>query len=82
MDKNKSMSKLEGIPNSYWLNLEADTHRREYMEKQFEYWGVENHTRIDGYDGRTDDVCQLLKGRAPDDMSERDRLLSISFKSN
>ena len=72
MDKNKSMSKLEGIPNSYWLNLEADTHRREYMENQFEYWGVKNHTRIDGFDGRTDDVCQLLKGRAPDDMSENE----------
>ncbi len=52
MDKNKSDYKLKGLPNSYWLNLESDTHRRIYMEAQFEYWGVKNHTRIEGYDGR------------------------------
>ena len=61
MDKNKSVFKLKGLPNSYWLNLDADEHRRIYMEAQFKYWEIENHTRIAGYDGRTDDVCQFLK---------------------
>ena len=32
MDKNKSSYKLKGIPNSYWLNLDSDTHRRVYMD--------------------------------------------------
>ena len=72
MDKNKSVFKLKGLPNSYWLNLDADEHRRIYMEAQFKYWEIENHTRISGYDGRTDDVCQFLKGRAPDTMSENE----------
>lgn len=66
MDKNKSLFKLKGIPHIYWLNLDADTHRREYMEQQFQYWEIENHTRISGYDGRDDDVSSYLKGRIPD----------------
>ena len=69
MDKNKSSYKLEGLPNSYWLNLDSDTHRRVYMEAQFKYWEIDNHTRISGFDGRDDDVCQYLSGIAPDDMS-------------
>ena len=60
MDKNKSVFKIKGLPAIYWLNLDADTHRREYMEEQFEYWQIENHTRISGYDGRTDDVCEYI----------------------
>lgn len=72
MDKNKSISKLEGFPTPIWLNLEADTHRREYMESQFEYWGIENHVRIEGYDGRSDDVSSYLKGRMPDNMSQNE----------
>ena len=70
LEKNKSTSKLKGLPPIYWLNLDTDTHRREYMEKQFDYWEIENHTRVSGFDGRTDDVCQYLSGRAPDHMSE------------
>ena len=40
MDKNKSVYKLKSIPHIYWLNLDADTHRREYMENQFKYWEI------------------------------------------
>ena len=68
MDKNKSVFKLNGLPRVYWLNLDADEHRRIYMEAQFKYWEIENHTRISGFDGRTDDVCEYLSGRAPDNM--------------
>ena len=50
-DKNKSAFKLKGLPHIYWLNLDADVERRKYMEDQFAYWEVENHTRISGYDG-------------------------------
>lgn len=68
-DKNKSVNKLKGLPHIYWLNLDADTHRRQHMEEQFEYWEIENHTRISGIDGRVDDVCGHLIGTAPDNVS-------------
>ena len=69
MDRNKSAFKLKGLPKIYWLNLDADTERKFYMEEQFKYWEVENHVRISGYDGRSDDVSQHLKGRVPDNVS-------------
>ena len=46
LDKNRSAFKLQGIPHIYWLNLDADVERREYMESQFRYWEIEKHTRI------------------------------------
>lgn len=69
MDNNKSAYKLKNIPPALWLNLDADSHRFEHMNSQFEYWEVQNHTRISGYDARVDDVSLLLKGRIPDNMS-------------
>jgi len=70
MDKNKSTHKLQGLPAIYWLNLDADTDRRFYMEEQFKYWNVNNHTRISGYDAREDDAAEHLKGRIPDNVSQ------------
>jgi len=70
MDKNKSAFKLKGLPAIYWLNLDADENRRFYMEEQFKYWQVENHTRIAGYDAREDDVSEHLKGRIPDNVTQ------------
>ena len=70
MDKNKSAFKLKGFPKVYWLNLDADTERRQYMEEQFKYWEIENHVRISGYDARDDDVSDNLKGRIPDNVSQ------------
>ena len=69
-DKNKAAFKLKGLPHIYWLNLDADVTRREWMEDQFEYWQVKNHTRISGDDGREDDVSCHLKGRIPDQVSQ------------
>ena len=65
-DKNKAAFKLRGLPHIYWLNLDADVERREYMEDQFDYWQIKNHTRISGYDGRDSDPSEYLKGRIPD----------------
>ena len=70
MDKNKAVFKLKGLPKIYWLNLDADVDRREYMEKQFDYWQIEDHTRISGYDAREDDASVYLKGRIPDNVSQ------------
>ena len=69
-DKNKAAFKLKGLPHIYWLNLDADTQRRNWMEEQFEYWQIENHTRIAGYDGREDDVSDNLKGLFPDQVTQ------------
>ena len=69
MDKNRSAHKLEGLPAIYWLNLDADENRRFYMEEQFKYWGVKNHTRISGYDAREDDPSEHLKGTVPGNVS-------------
>ena len=69
MEKNKSVYKLKGLPPIYWLNLDSDEHRRMYMESQFKYWELDNHTRISGFDGRVDDVCEHISGIAPDNMT-------------
>ncbi len=68
-DKNKGAFKLKGMPHIYWINLDADTNRREYMENQFKYWEIENHTRIEGIDAREDDPAVYLKGIIPNDVT-------------
>ena len=69
MDRNKAIFKLKNIGPIYYLNLDDQPERREYMENQFKYWGVENYTRISAYDGRDDDLSDIIKGRYPEDMS-------------
>ena len=69
MDKNKSIYKLNGIGPIYYLNLDGQPERREYMESQFKYWEIENYTRISAYDGREDDLSDIIKGRYPEMMS-------------
>ncbi len=69
MDKNKSVYKLKGLPPIYYLNLDGQPERREYMENQFKEWEIENYTRISAYDGREDDLSDIIKGRYPDAMS-------------
>ena len=66
IDKNKAAHKLEGIPSVYYINLDDHTDRRQYMEEQFSYWGIENYTRISAHDGRGDnDLGEILKGTYP-----------------
>jgi len=69
MDKNKSAYKLKGLPPIYYLNLDGQPERAQYMEDQFKYWEIEDYTRISAYDGRDDDLGHLLKGRYPDQMN-------------
>lgn len=38
--------KLEGLPHIYYINLEDRKDRREFMESQFEKWGIEKFTRV------------------------------------
>ena len=69
MDKNKSAFKLKNIGPIYYLNMDGQPERKMYMEAQFKYWEIENYTRISAYDGRDDDLSDIIKGRYPEDMS-------------
>lgn len=69
MDKNKASYKLKGLPPLYCINLDGQPERWEYMEDQFKYWEIENYERVSAYDGREDDLSDILKGRYPENMS-------------
>ena len=69
MDKNKSVYKLQGIAPIYCINLDGQPERWEYMENQFKYWEIEDYTRISAYDGREDDLSDIIQGRYPEMMS-------------
>jgi len=68
MDKNKAAYKLQNLPPLYYINLDGKPDRRKFMEDQFDYWQIENYERISAYDGREDDLSDILKGRYPDNM--------------
>lgn len=47
MDKNKAAYKLKGLPPIYYLNLDEQPERKQYMEEQFKYCDTStNYTRI------------------------------------
>lgn len=68
-DKNRAAHKLKGLPPIYCINLDGQPERWQYMEQQFKYWEIEDYTRISAYDGRGDDLSDIIKGRYPDMMS-------------
>ena len=67
-DKNKSAFKLRNFGPVYYLNLDGQPERAEYMEEQFKYWEIENYERISAYDGRDDDLSDIIKGIYPTNM--------------
>lgn len=69
MDRNKSTFKLKNIGPIYCINLDGQPDRWQYMEDQFKYWEIENYTRISAYDGREDDLSDIIKGRYPENMT-------------
>jgi len=69
LDKNKAAFKLKGIGPIYYVNLDGQPERKQYMEEQFEYWEIKNYERISAYDGREDDLGHIIKGRYPDQMT-------------
>ena len=66
---NKAAYKLKGLPQIYCINLDGEPHRWESAENMFKEWEVENYTRVSAYDGREDDLSDILKGKYPDSMS-------------
>ena len=69
MDRNKAAYKLKNFGPVYCINLDEQPERWMYMQAQFKYWEVKNFERISAYDGREDDLSDILKGRYPDHMS-------------
>lgn len=69
IDRNKSSYKLKNLPPIYYLNLDEQEDRRDYMERQFKYWEVENYERISAYDGRIDDLGHLIVGSYPENIT-------------
>ena len=67
-DSNKSAFKLKNIGPIYCINLDEQPERWEYMKDQFEYWEIENYTRVSAYDGREDDLSDIITGRYPTNM--------------
>jgi len=67
-EKNKSIYKLKGFGPLYCINLDEQPERWEYMEAQFKYWGLD-YTRISAYDGREDDLSDIIQGKYPESMS-------------
>ena len=69
MDKNKAAPKLKGLPPLYYINIDGQPDRDAYMREHLDYWQVEDYSRISAYDGREDDLSDIIKGRYPDNMS-------------
>ena len=67
-EKNKSVHKLKGFGPLYCINLDGQPERWEYMETQFKYWGLD-YTRISAYDGREDDLSDIILGKYPESMT-------------
>jgi GR25 family glycosyltransferase involved in LPS biosynthesis len=77
MDRNKSVFKLEGFGPIYCINLDEQPERWEYMKKQYDYWGLDNVERISAYDGREDDLSDIIQGRYPEAVSSTALLFSL-----
>ena len=61
--------KLFGLPHIYYINLDGEPNRAESLENQFKEFGIEDYTRVSAYDGREDDLSDIIKGKYPDNMS-------------
>ena len=68
-EKNKGVDKLRNFGPIYCINLDDQPERWESIETQFKYWQLDNYTRISAYDGRDDDLSDILVGKYPTDMS-------------
>ena len=67
--KDKSVEKLRGFGPIYCINLDGQPERWEYMQSQFKEWELTDVTRISAYDGRDDDLSDVLAGRYPEMMT-------------
>ena len=69
MDRNKSAYKLKDFGPLYIINLDGQPERWQWMKDQLDYWQVTNYERISAFDGRDDDLSQIISGRYPEAVS-------------
>ena len=69
MENNKAVHKLKGLPPVYVINLDGEPHRWKAVEDMLKYWEIKDYTRISAYDGREDDLSDIIKGKYPENMS-------------
>ena len=65
MDKNKSAYKLKNFGPLHIINLDGQPERWDWMRSQLDYWGVDDYTRVSAYDGREDDLSEIIYGQYP-----------------
>lgn len=70
--------KLKGIGNIYYINLDSDVKRKEYMESQFKKYNVKNYTRISGFDAKNTNINEYISGEIPEELSRGEIGCSIS----
>ena len=68
-EKNKGAYKLKNFGPIYCINLDGQPERWHYMEDQFRYWQLKDYERISAYDGREDDLGDIVKGKYPEAMT-------------
>ena len=68
-EKNKGAYKLNNFGPIYCINLDGQPERWHYMEDQFRYWELTDYERISAYDGREDDLSDIIKGKYPEAMT-------------
>ena len=64
-EKNKGAYKLQHFGPIYCINLDGQPERWHYMEDQYKYWQLTDYERISAYDGREDDLSDIIKGKYP-----------------
>ena len=68
MDRNKSAYKLKDFNPLYIINLDGQP-AVAVDEDQLDYAQVTNYERISAFDGREDDLSEIISGRYPDAVS-------------
>ena len=62
--------KLSGIGEIYYINLDSNPERKEFMENQFLKYNITNYIRVPGFDAKKEGVDSILCGSRPKDMSD------------
>jgi GR25 family glycosyltransferase involved in LPS biosynthesis len=60
MERNKAAYKLKDFGPLYIINLNAQPERWDFMQEQLDRWQVTNYERISAFDGRNNDLSEIL----------------------
>jgi hypothetical protein len=69
MERNKAAYKLKDFGPLYIINLDAQPERWDFMQEQLDRWQVTNYERISAFDGRNNDLSEILVDGYPNAVS-------------